>query len=211
MSKPYASSLAIKSPWDSKVQNFKFIKVIWSSNRKLAWVGFEPTTTEFYSDARTDWVRRPWVQLALRANFLQLIHFVVCSVSDFILVIAFVSCHVYFNGNFLEKITSEWSNMNDPTCDIDHWRFIWSSYRLLAWVGFESTTTQYRNTQISPPFVAISDPWHTECSNLTKARSKIGVIHMQSWKQCGFQFNTTMPLTQSPQPAKSNEYNTYIV
>ena len=41
-------------------------RILWSSYRKLAWVGFEPTTTEFRSDALTDWAIRPWVQLALR-------------------------------------------------------------------------------------------------------------------------------------------------
>ena len=39
-------------------------RILWSSYRKLAWVGFEPTTTEFRSDALTDWAIRPWVQLA---------------------------------------------------------------------------------------------------------------------------------------------------
>ena len=29
-------------------------RIIWSSYKKLAWVGFEPTTTEFRSDAPTD-------------------------------------------------------------------------------------------------------------------------------------------------------------
>ena len=43
-------------------------RIFRSSYRKLAWVGFEPTTTEFRSDALTDWAIRPWVQLALRAN-----------------------------------------------------------------------------------------------------------------------------------------------
>ena len=50
-------------------------RIFWSSYRKLAWVGFEPTTTEFRSDALTDWVIRPWVKLALRANFVQLLQF----------------------------------------------------------------------------------------------------------------------------------------
>ena len=31
----------------------------------MAWVGFEPTTSEFSSDALTDWAVRPWVQLAI--------------------------------------------------------------------------------------------------------------------------------------------------
>ena len=33
-------------------------------------VGFEPTTTEFRSDALTEWGIRPWVQLALRFHFI---------------------------------------------------------------------------------------------------------------------------------------------
>ena len=40
-------------------------QILWSSYRKLVQVGFEPTTTEFHSDAQTDWAIRPWVQLAL--------------------------------------------------------------------------------------------------------------------------------------------------
>ena len=50
-------------------------KIPWSSYRKLAWVGFEPRTAEFRSDALTDWAIRPWVQLTLRASFVQLIQF----------------------------------------------------------------------------------------------------------------------------------------
>ena len=43
-------------------------RILWSSYRKLAWVGFEPTTTEFRSDALTDWAIRPRVQLALSST-----------------------------------------------------------------------------------------------------------------------------------------------
>ena len=50
-------------------------RIIWSSYRKLAWVGFESTTYEFRSDALTDWAIRPWFQLALRANCVQLLQF----------------------------------------------------------------------------------------------------------------------------------------
>ena len=48
-------------------------KILSSSYRRLAWAGFEPTTTEFHSDALTNWAIRPWVHFALRANFVQLI------------------------------------------------------------------------------------------------------------------------------------------
>ena len=38
-------------------------------------MGFEHTTTGFRSDALTNWAIRPWFQLALRANFVQLLRF----------------------------------------------------------------------------------------------------------------------------------------
>ena len=50
-------------------------RILWSSYRRLVWLGFEPTTTEFRSDALTEWAIRSWVQLALRANFVQLFQF----------------------------------------------------------------------------------------------------------------------------------------
>ena len=50
-------------------------RIVSSSYRKLAWVVFKPTTTEFCSDTVTDWAIRPWVQLALRTNFVQLLQF----------------------------------------------------------------------------------------------------------------------------------------
>ena len=46
--------------------------IFWSSYRRLAWVGFEATTTEFRSDALTDWAITPWVQLAFRAYFVHM-------------------------------------------------------------------------------------------------------------------------------------------
>ena len=42
---------------------------------KLTIESFEPKTTEFRSDALTDWVIRRWAQLALRANLVQLLQF----------------------------------------------------------------------------------------------------------------------------------------
>ena len=50
-------------------------RILWSSYRKLAWVEFEPTTTEFCSDTLTNWAIRPRVQLVLRAIFVQLLQF----------------------------------------------------------------------------------------------------------------------------------------
>ena len=51
--------------WTDRYNIYQW-RIIWSSHRKLAWMWFEPTT---------NWVIRPWVQLALRANFLQLLQF----------------------------------------------------------------------------------------------------------------------------------------
>ena len=50
-------------------------RIFKSSYRKWTWFRFESTTTEFCSEALTDWAIRPWVQLALRANFVQLLQF----------------------------------------------------------------------------------------------------------------------------------------
>ena len=49
--------------------------ILWGSYRKMVWVGFELMTTEFRSDAVTHWAIRPWGQLTLRANFVQLLQF----------------------------------------------------------------------------------------------------------------------------------------
>ena len=59
-------------------------RILWSSYRKLAWVGFEPTTTEFHSDALTDWAIRPWVQLALSQ---------LCTPTP---ISSFAQCHISF-------------------------------------------------------------------------------------------------------------------
>ena len=69
------------------------------SYRKLAWVGFEPTTVEFRSGALTDWVIRPWVQLAVSqlCTATSISSFVQCS--RFIWAIAFVSRHLCFKRN----------------------------------------------------------------------------------------------------------------
>ena len=58
---------------------------------------FEPATTEFRSDALTDWDIRPLVELALRGDFVQYSHFVS--------PIAFVSHHISFKPNLAQVIT----------------------------------------------------------------------------------------------------------
>ena len=77
-----------------------------SSYRKLASLGFEPTTTVFHSHALTDWAIRPSAQLALRANFLQLLQFhLFVQCSRFISAIAFVNNYICFRCNRSQVIT----------------------------------------------------------------------------------------------------------
>ena len=110
-------------------------QILWSSYRELARVGFEPTTTEFRSDALTDWATRLWVQLVFRANFVQLPQFhrlfsvtyhfgsLPLSVATFILIEVFLGSHMSVAG---------WPD----TYGIHHWQILWSGYRKLAWVGY---------------------------------------------------------------------------
>ena len=58
--------------------------ILWSSYRKLTWVGFEPTTTEFCSDALTDWAIRPCFNSHSEPTLYSYSNFIVCSVSHFI-------------------------------------------------------------------------------------------------------------------------------
>ena len=87
-------------------------KVLWSSYRKLAWVGFEPTTNGFRSDVLTDWAIRPWVQLALRAKFIQLLQFhllpSVCT--SFRLLPSLVTTFMLIE--ILHRLSHEFSGMN---------------------------------------------------------------------------------------------------
>ena len=86
--------------------------ILESSYRKLAWVGFEPRNTEFRSDALADWAIRPLVQLALRANFVQLLQFhLFAQCSRFISAIAFVSRLIFFKRNLAQVIT--WVQRNE--------------------------------------------------------------------------------------------------
>ena len=69
-------------------------------------MGFEPTTTEFRSDALIDCAIRTWVQHALRANQLQVFQFCLfVQCLHFISTIAFVSCHISFKRNLAQVIT----------------------------------------------------------------------------------------------------------
>ena len=121
-------------------------RILWSSCRRLGWVGFEPTTTEFRSDTLTDWAVRPWVQLTLTANFVQLLQF------HFSVTFHFGYCFRQssrlFSSNFYwgnHMSVAEWVD----TYGIHHRRILWSSYRKLAWVGFDPTTTEFRSDTLT--------------------------------------------------------------
>ena len=76
-------------------------------------MGFLPTITEFRSDDLTDWAIKTWVQLVLRAKFLQLLQFhLFVQCSHLISVIAFVTRHICFKRNLAQVITlvAEWIN-----------------------------------------------------------------------------------------------------
>ena len=107
-------------------------------------VGFEPTSIELRSDALTNRAIRPWVELTLTANFVQLLQFhLFVHCSRFISVFAFVSCHNCFKQRLAQVITlvAEWIGRYR----IHHWINFSSSYRKLACVRFEPTTTEFRS------------------------------------------------------------------
>ena len=107
-------------------------------------MGFEPTTTEFRSDALTDWAIRPWVQLAPRANFVQLLQFhSLFSVTfHFGCLRSSVVTFSYWKFSVDNHMSvAEWAD----TYGIHHWKSIWSSYRRLCRVGFEPMTTEFRS------------------------------------------------------------------
>ena len=70
-------------------------RIFRSSYKKLAWVWFEATTTEFRSDAVTDWGIRLWVQLAL---------------SVYISVYTYIS-FIYFLSNSLVLYYTQFNQM----------------------------------------------------------------------------------------------------
>ena len=108
--------------WIRRIQEwYSPLKDFWSNYRKLAWVELETMTTKFRSDALTDWAIRPWVQVVLRANFVQLLQFhLFVQCSHFNSAIAFVSRHICFKRNLAQEITLavEWID----TYGIYHWR-----------------------------------------------------------------------------------------
>ena len=101
-----------------------------------------------FSDALTNWAIRSRVQLALRAIFLQLLQFhIIVQCSHFISAIAFFSHRICFKRNLAQVITlvTEWIN----TYGIHHWRIFRSSYKKLAWMGFEPMSTEFRSDALT--------------------------------------------------------------
>ena len=114
----------------------------------MAWVCVEPKTLNSVQTLLTDWAIRPRVQLALRANFVQLLHFHLFALcSRLISLFALVSLHIYFKRSLEQVITlvAEWIN----TYRIHHWRIFKSSYRKMTWVEFEPTTTEFRSEALT--------------------------------------------------------------
>ena len=106
---------------------------------------FPFTTTEFLSDALTNWPIRPWVQFAFRPNFLQLLLFH-----------RFFSVRFHFGYCLRQSPQSPQSKFSwgthisvgewvDDIYGNYHWTTLWSSYSKLTWIGYESTTTEFRS------------------------------------------------------------------
>ena len=80
-------------------------RILGNSYRKLDWLGRKTTTTDFLSTALTNSVIRPWDQVALRANFVELLQFhLFVQCSRFISASAFVSCRIFFKQNLAQLI-----------------------------------------------------------------------------------------------------------
>ena len=115
----------------------------WSWYWKLSWVVFQPTTTQFHLDVRNVWPNRPWVQLALRTNFLRLLqyHHLFSVIFHFGLRLCQLPHLLELKFCWRNHMSvAEWiqdANVNN------HWRILWSSYRELNWVGFKPTATKF--------------------------------------------------------------------
>ena len=88
--------------------------------------GFEPTTTEFRSDALTDRAIRPWVQLALRANFAQLL--------QFIYIYIYIYIYVYIFWKFYSiHYTLEWNTAIKKIYHLDKINITKNAFFFLSW------------------------------------------------------------------------------
>ena len=123
-------------------------RILWSSYRKLAWVGFEPATCEPRSDGLTNWAMRPWVKLAPTPNFLQPPQFhclfsVTFHFGRLPLSVATFIESKFCVGNHMS--VAEWSD----TYGVYLWRILWSSFSKLSWAGFEPASTEPRSDALT--------------------------------------------------------------
>ena len=147
-------------------------RIIWSSDRKLAWGGYELTITEFRSDALTYCLSGHEFNSNSDPFLYSYSNYIVCLVFDFISSIAFISRHFYFTlkfswGNHMS--VAEWSD----TYGIHQWRIIWSSYRKLAWGGFEPTTTEFRSNPLAYLSYQAMSSSHTQSQLSTTTPSSL--------------------------------------
>ena len=119
------------------------------SYKKLARVGFEPTTTKFHSDVPTNCAIRPWVQLTLKAKFGQLLQFCHLFSTQISFLVLLCSVNFFTIVKILHWQSHECSGMNWHRC-FDHWMIFRSSYRKLAWMGVESMTIEFSSDTPAP-------------------------------------------------------------
>ena len=103
-------------------------------------MGFEPTITEFRSDALTEWAIRPCVHLPLRSNFLQLLQL------QRLFSVMFHFGHSFRQSPRLFSSGLYWgSHMSveeiPDTYGIENWSLLWRRFRKFDRVGFEPTIT----------------------------------------------------------------------
>ena len=135
--------IMLKAEWIDSYGSHHW-RIFRSSYWKLARVRFEPTTTDFLSEALTDWALTPSIQLAITANFVQLLQFhLILQWSCFILLSAFVIGDICFKPSVAQifKLVGEWND----TYTIHHWRIFRSSYTNFRWVRFEPNTTDFES------------------------------------------------------------------
>ena len=70
------------------------------------YIWLKPTTTEFRSDALTNWAIRSWVQFTLRANFVQLLQFHRLFWSDYKYTLKYKYNIIWFNPPFSKNVTT---------------------------------------------------------------------------------------------------------
>ena len=106
------------------------------------WVSFEPTTTEFCWDAVTDWAIRPLISTCSQSQLCRDTQVSsLSSVFTFYFVHCFAICRILFKRGLAQVITFVAERIGIH--GIHHWRIFRSSYRKLAWVGFEPMTTEF--------------------------------------------------------------------